>query len=310
MPLVSPEKGAKKMPNQRAFMSVVNRKYIDPLKIMWTSLFSTNSYPLDFYLFYEDLSDDDTSDLVSFVSRWPDVKLVLMPMDANMFEGLPVTEEFPKEIYFKFAGLDHLPEDLKQIVCMDIDMAVKRDISEIFSKDVSSCGLAACEDVFGHFFGMGNNLARLGLRNDRPYFNAGFMIFSLEFIQKIGGGKAILKLAHLNKKILYFPEQDILNLIFHDSFLLLPWNVYNCPPIHYVMNRERVEAGILEPLELSLIMANEIPEGYLDYTRSVYDNAAIVHYMGRSKPWRAERESSTVYDIFDEAYLRAKDLVK
>ena len=292
-------------------MAVVNRKYTAYLKIMWTSLFSTNPYPLDFYLFYEDLSKEDASDLVSFVSRWPDVNLVLMQMDAKLFEGLPVTEAFPKEIYFKFAGLDHLPKDLKQIVCMDIDMAVKRDISGVFSVDVSSSGIAACEDVFGHYFGLSeNNLTCLGLRNDRPYFNAGFMIFSLDLIRRIGGGEAILKLAHLNREKLYYPEQDILNLIFHDSFTELPWNVYNCPAIRYVMDKDKVSAGILEPLEFASIRANEIPEGYLDYTRSVYDNAAIVHYMGGSKPWRKERESSAVYDIFDEAYLKAREQIQ
>lgn len=297
------------MPNQRAIMSVVNKKYIDPLKVMWASLFLSNSYPMDFYLFYEDLSEEEAEDLASFASRWPNARIVLMPISSEMLAGLPVTEEFPKEIYFKLLGLDFLPQDLERILCMDIDMAVKGDISPVFSLNISNSGIAACADVFGVYFGLeANNLDCLGLTHDRPYFNAGFMLFSLPFIRQIGGGKAIINLAHMHKEKLYYPEQDILNLLFHDSYVELPWSLYNCPPLQYVMDKEKTDAGELLPLELSKIMSGQIPEGYLDYTKSIYENACVVHYMGGSKPWKADREQTAVYEIFDRAYEDAEEL--
>ena len=58
------------MQNQNAIMAVVNNDYIDPLKVMWTSLFETNPYPIDFYLFYEDLTPSDIADLQAFISHW------------------------------------------------------------------------------------------------------------------------------------------------------------------------------------------------------------------------------------------------
>ena len=291
------------MNERRAIMAVVNHNYIHPLKMMWTSLFRTNLYDLDFYLFHEDLSQEDVQELMAFASRWENKNIIFMHMGKEEVSGLPVTEEFPKEIYYKFTGLDHLPKKLEQVLCMDLDMIVRSDISDVFSVNVSSYGIAACSDVFGKYFGLSdNNLDCLSLRHDRPYFNAGFMLFSLGFMRQIGGGRAIIKLAHLHKGKLYYPEQDILNLIFHDSFLELPWDKYNCPPIQYVMDKDKADAGILEPLEFSAISSGAIPEGYLDYTKAIYDNASVIHYMGGTKPWRQEREKTPVYDIFDEAY--------
>lgn len=291
------------MQNQNAIMAVVNNDYILPLKVMWTSLFETNHYPLDFYLFYEDLSDSEISDLNHFISHWPNANLISMPMSSDIINGLPVSKVFPKEIYFKLLGLDLLPSELHQVLCMDLDMIVKKDISNIFQTDVSANGIAACQDTFGQYFGLeSNNLDCLGLSHNPPYFNAGFMLFSLDFIRQIGGGKAILSLAHLHKEKLYYPEQDILNIIFHDSYLSLPWETYNCPPLYYIMSSSEVDQGIYHPLEFSKILAGQIPDEYNDYTQSMYDQASVIHYMGGSKPWKKDRDASLIYEIFDKAY--------
>ena len=296
------------MQNQNAIMAVVNKNYLHPLKTMWASLFSTNNYPIDFYLFYEDLNDNDIASLSSFVSHYPKANFIPMPMGSEILQGLPTTDEFPKEIYFKLLGLDLLPKELHHILCMDLDMVVTKDISDVFSLDVSACGMAACPDIFGQYYGLEeNNLDCLGLSYNPPYFNAGFMLFSLDFIRQIGGGEAIIRLAHLHKGKLYYPEQDILNILFHDSYLQLPWSTYNCPPLFYAMDATAASAGDYRPLEFFKIQAGQIPEGYLDFTESIYENAAVIHYMGGTKPWKKDRESALIYAIFDEAYNQVAD---
>ncbi len=298
------------MQNQNAIMAVVNKTYIKPLKVMWTSLFESNRYPLDFYLFYEDLSDSDIDELESFVSHWPHAGFIPMPISSEVLIGLPTTDVFPKEIYFKLLGLDLLPKDLRQILCMDLDMVVKEDISAVFQTDVSSNGIAACPDIFGQYYGLEkNNLDCLGLSENPPYFNAGFMLFSLDFIRQIGGGNAIIHLAHLHKDKLYYPEQDILNILFHDSYLQLPWSAYNCPPLFYAMDASEAEHGIYHPLEFAKISSGQIPEGYMDFTQSIFENAAVIHDMGGTKPWKEDRDSSLIYAIFDEAYNRAVNTI-
>lgn len=293
------------MQNKNAIMAVVNKSYIDPLKAMWASLFSTNTYPIDFYLFYEDLAQEEISDLAAYVSKWENAHFIPMHTPSDIVEGLPTTDAFPKEIYFKLLGLDALPKDLHQVLCMDLDMIVKKDISPVFSLDISSNGIAACPDIFGQYYGLEqNNLDCLGLSYNPPYFNAGFMLFSLDFIRQLGGGAAILRLAHLHKEKLYYPEQDILNILFHDSYLQLPWEDYNCPPLFYIIRESDAAKGDLLPIDFKSIASGQIPEGCLDYTQSVYDNAAVIHYMGGTKPWKADRDSAIIYSIFDEAYLR------
>ena len=291
------------MTSIRTFMAVVNRKYLNPLKSMWFSLFETNLYEICFYLFYEDLTAEDVQDLMTFISRWPDKHLVPVKMGMDCVEDLPVTDEFPKEIYYKLLGLDRISDDTDRVLCMDLDMIVKKDISHVFSVSMGAAGIAACGDVFGRYYGLDeNNLAALGLSQTAPYFNAGFMLFYLPFIRQIGGGKAILRLASQYRKKLHYPEQDILNMVFHDNYLLLPWEIYNCPPLMYVMKQEEAESGNLSPLRLSEIFNGEIPDGYLDYTESIYENAAVIHYMGGTKPWKEDRKEMPFYGIFDRAY--------
>ena len=132
-------------------------------------------------------------------------------------------------------------------------------------------------------------------------------MFSLDFISQIGGGEAIIRLAHLHKDKLYYPEQDILNILFHNSYLQLPWSTYNCPPLFYAMDATLAASGDYKPLEFSKIKTGQIPDGYLDFTESVYENAAVIHYMGGTKPWKKDRDSALIYAIFDEAYNHVAD---
>lgn len=291
------------MINKNAIMSVVNQTYIDPLKVYLASLFTSNRDVISYYLFHEDLTEDDEKNISEFVSQYDNADFHFMKVTSETLDGLPVTKKFPKEIYFKLLGLDLLPKELDKVLCMDLDMVVKGNIMDVFSLDADSFGIAACPDVFGHYFGlMENNLDCLSLSHDRPYFNAGFMLFSLNLIRSIGGGKAIINLAHLHKDKLYYPEQDILNVIFHDSFVSLPWEKYNCPPLLFVLDPKEVQKGNLLPLPFSRVMVDDIPEGYLDYTECVYERASVIHYMSESKPWKTNRNNMEEYEIFDRAY--------
>ena len=293
------------MLNQNAIMAVVNQSYIPHLKTMWASLFISNPYDIDFYLFYEDIASDEIDELRFFSQNYSNAHIVFMPISSKVINGLPTTAEFPKEIYFKLLGLDLLPKELHQILCMDLDMIVKKDISDIFRTDVSAHGLGACPDVFGVYYGLEeNNLNCLGLSHNPAYFNAGFMLFSLDFIRQIGGGKAIVNLAHMHADKLYYPEQDILNIIFHDSYLQLPWQEYNCPPLYYIFKDSDVASGNYRLLAFKEISSGNIPNGYLNYTQSIYENAGVIHYMGGTKPWKENRDASPIYEIFDTAYKK------
>ena len=64
-----------------------------------------------------------------------------------------------------------------------------------------------------------------------------------------------------------------------------------------------VERGILTPLTYKEIAGDHIPEGYMDYTKSVYEAASVIHYMGGTKPWKKDRTPSEVYDLFDRAFF-------
>ena len=70
----------------------------------------------------------------------------------------------------------------------------------------------------------------------------------------------------------------------------------------YVMKQEEVQGGGLNPLSQEEISRMTSFDGYADYTQALCDQAAIIHYIGETKPWSKERPDVPTYSIFDRYY--------
>ncbi len=287
-------------------MCLLNKAYISTAKVFFASLFNNNSQPIDVYIFYSELSDSNIIQFERYCQQWNNKRMIFIPIDLEMLSSFHSINGFPVEIFYRLICIDTLSEKLDKILSLDLDMVIKSDISDLYNTDISGYALAACQCIYGTAFEL-NNQSRLNLPNDSVYFNAGMMLINLMYIreQKYNGNNltnAMLNYARKHLDKLEWPEQDVLNVFFHNNYKLLDWKKYNCVPIPYIMKSEDVNKNIFTPLTKSQLKETTDFSGFSDYTQALAEQAHIIHYIGTTKPWKKNRPHSQTYDIFDSYY--------
>ena len=164
--------------------------------------------------------------------------------------------------YARYYISDFFP-DLSRCVYLDTDLLVLRDLAEAMHTDFGENGLAAVVDV-GVRLGRLNPGRRLGLEDEQSYFNAGFLVFDLDYWRANGITRDIVALSIEKKDVLHSQDQDALNIIFEGKVLLLDpsWNTSQ-------------------------------------YEKPLPIKGNIIHLVGTIKPWHARYK-----DKFGESYYR------
>ena len=203
----------------------------------------------------------------------------LAPEDVARFEALPHYGKFtvrPHKVeaaffkdwppmrwsictYYRLILPEIVPE-LDKILYLDCDLLVVDDIGKLFDFDLGgkTCAAVATRLRRKHY-------DAIGLAPERPYYNAGVMLFDPSKMRRENHVARFISLfEELGDRIKY-PDQDILNLAYLDDCLKLPlrWNlnssVYRNSPLEPHYSCEDTIAALKDP--------------------------AIVHFTGRHKPW-------------------------
>ncbi|MBQ3918229.1 MAG: glycosyltransferase family 8 protein, partial [Oscillospiraceae bacterium] len=239
---------------------------------------------------------------------------------------LYVGDEFKKRVtsrngisvdtYYRILAIDMLPADMDRILYLDVDMVVKGDLRELYDTDLSGYAFGVCEDIFGKINGFHEaNKRRLGIPGEYSYFNAGVMLFNLEYLRADGAAEKLLDAIYKNYERYEYNDQDVMNELYYDKLLYLPWNRYNLPPAYYFVNRFDYADTADEDIQVLDFLSYDTLRGITDdelkicenVMDSLYRRAHIIHYMGNTKPWSKTREESAPYNLFDWAYKNALD---
>ncbi len=289
-------------------MIVTNIAYLEMTKKMLTSLFQYHpNEKIEIYLPYEDLPVASLESLRVFIEE-----------NGGSFTPLYVGDSFKKEIisrngiaietYYRILGLALLPEKMERILYLDVDMIIKGNLKELYETDLTGYALAACEDIYGVINGFHEaNKKRLGIPKEASYFNAGVLLFHLTDLRSFGEPERMLSLIREHFERYEYNDQDVLNEVYYEKVKYLGWDLYNCPPAYYFL-----EKAALTKNQLVFASYDEIKKyqtdsesflyQYQNVTDNIYENARIIHYLGRTKPWLKDREDSMVYRLFDQAY--------
>lgn len=288
---------------------IANSKYIQYIYVFLQSLFDNNPSDIDIYLIHADISDEDLAQVEKFISHWDNKNLTPIRYDLDFAKDFHYSESLPKEVYYRLLCAEILPQNIDKILSLDLDMIITKSIDSLYNIDISAYPLAACKDIYGYIFGEAQrNLDRFRLPQPLTYFNAGTMLLNLKYLRENECSKKLTEFANENSKNLKYLEQDVLNCFFVDKYLEIPWYLYNLTPVRYIMNVENAQKGILVPLYQQEI--NNLPsfDNYADFSIALRDNAAIIHYIGETKPWLASRPQSQTYQIFDTCYNQYKNI--
>lgn len=149
-------------------------------------------------------------------------------IDSAEFECIKNrTHGFTIGTMFRCMLPDLLP-DLSKIVYLDADIFVNTDIKELWEFDINNYCLAAVVDEGVIKFHIPNILYKYPEIDRNQYFNAGVLCMNLRKIKQRGNLKDLVVKFLVNNPEATYPDQDALNVLFHNNILYLDssWNQF------------------------------------------------------------------------------------
>ena len=215
------------------------------------------------FLLHSDLDDTVRKNLNQ---DFPCMEFHFLTVPHGMFEGFPVTDRYPKEIYYRLAAPLLLPRDLNRILYLDADTIVINPLQSLYQTDFEGNLYAACSHT-REFLTRLNRL-RLHSRKAVCYINSGVLLMNLPLLRWTLDLDQMARFVRGRRLPLFLPDQDILTALYGDRVKLVCAMRYNLSD--RVLNQHNARR-------------NRKKRG-LDWVRRY---TVIIHYCGRSKPWKA-----------------------
>ncbi len=294
-----------------------NHAYLEYTIVMLYSLFSSNDMDIDIYLPYTNLPADDIKVLADFVSLFPGKKLIPFSISDEFDNRVTSHNGISIETYYRILAIESLPRELDRILYLDVDMIIQGPLADLYNIDISGHPFAVCEDILGKLNNFHEaNKIRLQIPSGYSYFNAGVMLFNLDYLRETNAADAIVQRVYENQDRYEYNDQDVLNEMYYDNLIWAPWDKYNCPPGIYMLDQYALKAGQLcfaNYDELKSLSSDSLGSRYIDISNQLKQSASIIHFMGASKPWKADKDSSTFSSfnaIYFEYATQAKEVLK
>lgn len=246
-----------------------DNNYAQHVAVVMASIIANTSDPnrLCFYLLSDGIAADKIAKLQATLAG-TGAKLVVCDLSSYKgFEKLYTSGHISKAAYFRLDMANILPNNVKKVIYMDVDLLVFKDIAELWNFDMQRKAIAAVPDygIMASKRLMHQKHEVIGLATNKKYFNSGVVIMDLAQWREHDYSSKVIELAANGN----FPhhDQDALNKLFMDNWSELPltWNVI--PPVFDLLPKVLFNSCFRQ----SAIQARK--------------NIAILHYAGRYKPW-------------------------
>lgn len=161
--------------------------------------------------------------------------------------------------------------NLKRCIYLDTDLLVFRDLTDAFQMKLGENVAAAVLDFGTRVHSLNPALKqRLALRDERNYFNSGFLVINLDVWRRERLSDKLVEISIERYDQMHQHDQDVLNVVLEDRVLL----------IDVAWNTSQWETP--SPL-----------------------TGRIVHLMGTVKPWHASYRAKFREAYFDNVILKA-----
>lgn len=248
----------------------VDDAYVLPARVLLKSLAAHNQ-SIALKLVYCGLKQENLDHIAADATSYG-WEISLYPVPASVEElvvGLPLCLYFSKEIYYRLF-LPWILLDCDRALYLDCDILIRGSIQELYDMPLEGKLFAASYDINRNLQQTRMEFSNLGA----DYYNSGVLLMQLEQI------RSQMSVAEMTAEIqkyvsryqLWFPDQDLLNLIFHGKILKISKR-YNFSASYHTKYK------LLHPVVLK--------------------QAVIVHFLGPVKPWQ---EAYCLFYLF--AYWR------
>ncbi len=246
-------------------LCATDKNFVPYCRVMLTSLFENNKDEhISVYLLVDDtVLEKDRSKYLELAKQYVQT-IHIISVDSSTFEKYPVyNSQWTNSIYYRLLAAELLPKSINKIIYLDADIIVTRSIREMWEIDVEKYALGAVHDIWAPNQQVYN---RLGLKNDKQYFNSGSMILNLKYWRENELSRKYMQYIQENFEKLWFNDQDTLNGVLFNKKLMLPVT-YN-----------------FQVLFLKNSIFNEMTD---EQKKNILEtkNPLIMHYSASTKPW-------------------------
>ncbi len=245
----------------------LDENYIPQLIIMMKSILnSTPNTNFKIYIAHKSLTNDNFKQLNEGVDN-PRCEFVSIVIEDAFLKDAPVTDRYPKEMYYRIFASKYLPSNLDRILYLDPDIVVINSLEKLYNMDFEGNYFIAASHVNKSLHRI--NEYRLDMDKDSAYINSGVMLMNLALLRKEQDLNEVFNYIERYKNRLLLPDQDVLSGLYGSKTKTVDSLVYNLSDRY-------------------LALYNLDPENWrqkidLNWVR---ENTVIIHYCGRNKPWK------------------------
>lgn len=228
-----------------------------PLAITMSSLLSVLPEGAVLYVLDGGISDAHRKRLSALAARrGPAVHVQWIRPDTSRIDGLPTKKRLRKATYFRLLIPQELPETVTRVLYLDTDIVVRREIDDLWKIDLGGHSVAACQDLVVQRVDRIAPYQEAGFSPNADYFNAGVLLMDLARWRAEGTSDRVVANIVANGDKYPLLDQDGLNAVLSENWSELPpqWNV-------------------------------QVGSQVLGYQPLSVDEAGIVHFTGKAKPW-------------------------
>lgn len=258
-----------------------DENYIPPFKTMLTSLVLNNrNEHFNIWLLHSAVSSKSISDLDEYCSKLGCL-FNAITVENTIFKNAPISKRYPQEMYYRLLASHLLPKDINRILYLDPDILIINSILPLWNIDLKeNLFAAASHSGITNFM---NEVNRVRLNTKHDYFNSGVLLMDLDKGRKHIKKEDIFQCVEDHKNELFLPDQDVFNYLYGSKTLPLDDTIYNYDARYY---------------SAYFIRSNN--ECNMDW---LMKNTVILHFCGKSKPWR-----KSSYSRFSSLYKHYMNL--
>ncbi len=245
-------------------LCALDANYLPQLRVLLTSIRLNNpGETFGLYLMHSGLPERELEGLERWCGEagW---EFHSVSVDAALFDGAPVTAQYPREMYYRLLAGQMLPDGLSRVLYLDPDILVINPLRELWETDMQGNMFAAAAHTGKTE--LANNVNRIRLGTDHDYYNSGVLLIDLERCRSEVSPDELFAFVREHRRELVMPDQDLLNAVYGDSILPLDDALWNYDARNFNNYVLRSTGG----QDMSWVM----------------ENTAILHFCGKAKPWK------------------------
>lgn len=206
-------------------------------------------------------------------------------------------------------SLPELLPDLNRIIYLHADLFVNRDIKELWDVDVREYYLAGVADEGVAVHNYPRILNKYPEIKKESYFNAGVLYMNLKKLREFGNLKKLVMDFLIDNPEADLPDQDALNVLFHDKVLYLDgsWNQFVF--MHRKDNVEKLDKAIFH-YAAALLMLYSHSQLDKEYFRTICRTPWIDYEMNHQFEQCFDRMNDRVYQYQNMLCLLSDSDVK